>query len=516
MKLYLFLSGSFLFLLFTGCSSIIDAHKQKEPYMTLYYGGKVKDAANQLLEKAEDRRDTGDEVMWCLEAGSAMLTDSQYKKSLAALNRAEDLIKEYDNRATVSARDAGAETGSAMTNPNALPYKGMYLDRIMLNAYKSFDYMGLNDFVGAMVEIRRMRDTQRDVEKKFQDEIDKAQKEIDTYNRKNRQQASSIGVRKDTTVSFDQILKTKEVKEAYEASAKKSNKLYASFVNPFATYLSAIGYLLDNNYSEAMVDFRNLYKMDAGNPLIQRDYVTCARMLGDKIPAELSKIKPYSYPLSSKVVYVIFMNGRGPSLKQVKFQIILPYVGYTGIAFPVYEYHKPVFKGITMKYCWKGSKQSVNTVRVADIDAVASREYHERLPSMITRLVISTLTKELASYVAVQAARTQGTGYELGAYAVTGIYKYLFNTADTRCWETLPGEVQAAHLPIPDDGVICLSPSLAPISVKVDSGKQKKPQEKPLKIKGDVKIRLKKNTRFAILYVRGLPGNFIVKVFEFK
>ena len=113
---------------------------------------------------------------------------------------------------------------------------------------------------------------------------------------------------------------------------------------------------------------------------------------------------------------------------------------------------------------------------------------------MITQLVISTLSKEIASYAAVHAAKQSSTEAQIGALILTGVYKSLFNTADTRCWETLPQEVQVAHIPLPDNGILQITP--------VGAGKI-------------TEIKLKNNTNNAIVFIRALSANkLIYKVFE--
>ncbi|GAW86001.1 conserved hypothetical protein [Bathymodiolus platifrons methanotrophic gill symbiont] len=474
-------------ILSTGCSSIIDARKQKIPYMETYYSGGIELAATDLTEKSEDRSDTGDELMWALEAGTANYTAGRYQKSLSEFEQSERLIQDFDQRAVLNARAAGSKVGSALTNPNALPYQGMYLDRVMLNAYKAFNYFALNDSVGAQVELRRMREAQKQVVKKFADEIQASQKEIDAQVRKNQQESRSFG-NENTSVPFSTIVKNSAVNEAYTTSANKANKLYGSPANPFVSYFSALGYLIENNYAEALVDFRNLYRMNPHNKLIQRDYVTAATRIGSELPMELAGIQPFDYALNNKIVFVVLFNGRAPALKQEKFQIVLPYVGYTGIAFPKYEYFPVLLPGLDVGYRFNNKEQTARTELVSDFDAIMSQEYHDKLPSMITRLVISTLTKEMASYAIVHAANQSGRGEaQIAAYVLTGAYKFMFNTADTRGWETLPKEVQVTHVPIPDDGVLRVSP--------IGMGGQSR------------EIVLKKDTNIAIVYIRALSAN---------
>ena len=130
------------------------------------------------------------------------------------------------------------------------------------------------------------------------------------------------------------------------------------------------------------------------------------------------------------------------------------------------------------------------------MDAVVAQEYYKRLPTMITRLAVSYLVKETASLLATQVARRRGgTTIGLIAYGATGLYKYLFNTADTRCWETLPSEYQMVHFPIPKDR-----------KLKINL---------PTASKKEISVDLKKDSRLVIIYVRGINKKIIsVKTFE--
>ena len=498
----------------SSCSSIKNARLQKAPYMKLYYSGDIKEAAKELTLKANSRSGTGDELMWRLDEGTADFTASEFDKSIKVFEKCENILKDYAERADISARDGGAEISSTITNPNSIPYKGMYIDIIMLNAYKALNYFAIDNFSGAQVELRRMRYAQANIVKKFHKEIEIEQKSIDAANLKNQQETNHFGG-ENSSITFDSILKNPVINEAYTSSKQRSNKLYGTLSNPFITYFSAIGYLINNDYSEALVDFRNLYKMLPNNKLIQRDYITSAKAISEKIPDGLKHIESFNYPLTHKIVYIIFFNGRAPALKQRKFQIILPYVGYTGVAFPQYEYFNSELNGIEIDFLHNKQKMTDKTVQIANFNAIMSQEYHRKLPTMITRIVISTLTKELASYMAVHAAKQSGTGAEIGAYALTGIYKALFNTADTRCWETLPQEVQITHIPLPDNKKFTLRAitSNAKLITKEDHLSKKE-----IKHSNEIEeIKLKNDTNVAIVYIRALSADKIIyKLFETK
>jgi hypothetical protein len=481
-----------------GCSSIIDAHKQKMGMMEMYDSGNFTSASEYVNKKAESHSGTGDQVMWALEAGTIDFDAGNYEQSLKHLEQAEQLIKDFDRRAEISFRDAGAEAGSALTNLNALPYRGFCYDRILLNSYKALAYFALNKPSAAMVELRRMRYTQQEVYREFEQQIEQQRKEIELQQAENRKKSAEAGQQQNGEVSFDAIRRSKQVEAVIKDLEVRSENAYGAMMNPFATYMSALGFLYQGNYGEAVVDFRNLYRMNKNNPLTNRDYVSVAtRLGGERLPEELAQVKPLDYPLDRNIVFVIFANGRGPALIQEKFWLILPWVGYTGLAFPRYEYYKAFFQ--KLEICGGGGSKPVDTLLLADMNKIASQEYKQRLPVMITRIVISYLTKEVASLAITQVAAAGDPWVQLGAYAATGVYKYLFNTADTRCWETLPGQYQLAHIPIPPDRKLSITPV---------------PQTSAAK---SFEVQLKNDTRFAIVYVRAIEaGAFTYKTFEFN
>lgn len=473
-----------------GCSSVYNARSQKEELMKAYVSGDYEQALTIVDKKAEDRMGTGDELMWRLEQGKIKFDAGDYKGSLGAFERCEVLIKDFDDRAAINAREAGAETGSAVTNQNALPYRGFNYDRILLNTYKALDYFALGKPSDANVELRRAYERQKEAEKKFEEEIKKQEEENKKEGEKAGRQVTFEGLEKEHP----------ELKKSFDDMKSKSNKTYGNLMNPFVTYMSGIRYLMDKNYPEADVDFRNLYKMDTENPLIKQYYVTTSQYMANKIPKGLTEVKPFNYPLNTNTVFIIFENGIAPAFREQKVQIILP-TGYSGIAYSDLEYF-PVSTGSLQIVNSSGSV--FKTITISAMDSVVSEEYKQLFPGMITRLVISTLVKEAASAAAIVAAsQVKGAGGVaaiVGTVIATSAYKYTFNTADTRCWQTLPREYQVAQIPRPADGNLKLS------ALSMDGTVT---SAEPV----EVKIEKKR----AIIHVRHAgQGNISVRVFEIE
>lgn len=466
-----------------GCSTVFDARSQKTSLMNLYAEGEFKEAAEVAAAKAKSRGGTGDALMWRLEEGSCDFAAAEYESSLKSFRRAEAIIKDFDDRATVNVRQGVAELGSMATNPNTLPYKGDYVDRILLNVHKALDYFALGDAEGARVELRRVHERQKEAERRFEEEINEAEKAA-----------------REKNVDAEKTLNSSAKLKAFTKTlAERSNQSYADFANPFATYLSAIGYLSDGNTSEALVDFRNLHKMIGGNQLVQRDLVTCARAIGSAPSPHLSDVPAFDYSLTRDIVFVIFANGLAAAKKQVAINLILPPpVGYAGVAFPILEYFPKPYESLSVKI--DGASKPLQTSLIADMDAIISRSYKKALAAMIIRTVLSVAAKETANVVIVETARQQGAFAWIAAMIATGIYKYTFNTADTRCWQTLPKEYQITHFKRPPPGT--------PVTLRVvgtGGGSLIKT------------IKLDPKSRFAIIYVQSpSPGVMNVKTFHFN
>ena len=149
-------------LLAGGCSTIENNHRQKMPMMAAWTAGDAVTAQQLANEMVASRKGTGDELVWRLEAGTLAFTFGRYAEAIAEFAASEDVIAEYDERATVSARDVGSEAGGALSNLNALPYRGWCRDRMGLEIYKSLAYLGQGREDAFRAQVRRLRGRQKE------------------------------------------------------------------------------------------------------------------------------------------------------------------------------------------------------------------------------------------------------------------------------------------------------------------------------------------------------------------
>lgn len=441
-------------LVLTGCSSVINSHRQKVSMMEAFeegnHGVVMDEIGYKLREPAfynSSVVNSGDEVMWRLEAGSMNFYTGNFAESVAQFKQAEALIAGYDDRAKISLRDGGEELGSSFTNMNILPYRGFCRDRIALSIYKSLAYLGMNDESAFRAQLRRLRKEQKKVQEDYQAFFESENAEVKAAREANPEAAEKA----DKAAASEEQLENDPQNEEFSAAMKEVRKIahkgYGGFLNPAAIYLSGLGSLRDESYDNARIDFKRLYEAMPQNVEFQRYYVTVLHLAGRRIPRELKHVKPFDFPLDRDCVYVLFANGRGAAFRQIA--VYFPFM----TAWPMCEFYPAAFDNFSVEA--DGGKHS--SVLLADMDGILAQEFQERLPGMITRIVLSTLIKEGSYYgslVAIWNADMNPLAKCIVwcAVAVGGAgYRVAMNTADTRSWETLPKEFQLTQFPMPEN-----------------------------------------------------------------
>ena len=445
--------------LLAGCSTVENSHRQKRGMMYAYDRGDNAAVMEEIDHKLREPAwyntsvvNTGDEVMWRLEAGSAKFHTGDFKGCIDNIRTAEELILDYDDRATVSVRDVGAEAGPAVTNLNTLPYRGFCRDRIALSIYKSLAYLGIGQEEAFRAQLRRLRAAQKQVQEDYQKFFEQEKARLDEQRRKNPKEARQA----DATASESSLTgnsQNAEFSAGLKDVRKIANRGYGNFLNPAAIYLSGLGNLRDGQPDSARIDFKRLYEAMPDNPQLQKYYVTVSAMAGQPVPAALRGVAPFDFPIDRDCVYVLFANGRSAAFRQIA--LYFPVM----TAWPMLEFYVAPFRNLTVE----ADGKTYSTVILADMDGIIAQEFNERLPGMIARIVISTLIKEAAyhaSMIAIRNSKMDGTAkaIALTSVAVGGTaYRVAMNTADTRSWETLPKEFQLTQLPMPRNRELALN-----------------------------------------------------------
>lgn len=452
-KIIYSLLGVMATILISGCSSIENSHRQKTPMVENYVAGNNHEVLNEanmrltpagelpFFKKSKSAINSGDEVMWRLEAGSINFYLGNYAESVEQFKAAEELIADYDERAIISLRDAGAEAATVLTNLNALPYRGLCRDRIALSIYKSLAYLGAGNESAFRAQLRRLRDEQKKV--------------MEDYEKFFAAEEAAVANAKQQTPNVDdnaeEQIKDNPKNSAFNDGVKNVNEVanrgYGGFLNPMAIFFSGLGSIRDGNYENARIDFQRLYEAMPNDATIQKYYVTVLLNCGREIPENLKNVKPFDFNLGDDCVYVIFANGRTAAFKQIA--VYFPVM----TAWPMCEFYPAPFRSATVDV----ANQRYSTTIISDMDGILAQEFKERLPGMITRIIVSTAVKEAAKYAATYAAAQADHLAGAAVFIGSSIYTAAMNTADTRSWELLPKEYQITQFAMPADRHINVS-----------------------------------------------------------
>jgi uncharacterized protein len=401
-----------------GCTTVQPYNDQFSPVLSTYKQGNPRAAADLATSKKfRGRFNSNDRLLWNLETAKMLHAAGDFAESNRFFEQAEVIIADFENRADVNVRAGLANVGALITNPGALPYQGTYAERILVNTYKALNYLALGDLEAARVEIRRSNERQQQAIRLNEAAIAEA-----------KARASARGV-PSNTANAPALQRAVEVDTQVAAA-------YANFSNPFTTFLSGLVYLADQDPARAEVDFRLLASLPLPNSFVKQEFAYLERHLRE------------GAPLPPRRVYVIFENGVGPRREEMRVDLILPTVGYTGFAFPQIAFNPSSV--YSLRVTRRGDEDPVHTERVASLDQIVATDFQTQMPAMVLRTVLSVVSKEIL-------AKQLTDELDIFGLILGSVYKAVVNRADTRTWMTLGKEFQVAAFDYPESGRLRVS-----------------------------------------------------------
>jgi len=385
--------------------------------------------ASAMVEKGEKQ----DRLLLRLEQGSALRAAGQLQASNQALDVADALFAEFDEKAKIR---VGREAFAAVTNLSLIDYEGYGYDRIMMNVYKALNYMEMGQMDSARIELRRVGVAQQKSAQRYAAKIENAE-------RARKQKDPSVGFDVDRTMDDPKF--QKELESHY--ADLPDLEAHAVYVNPFAEYLQGLFFLYAGDAEDREVG-RTALRNAAG--MINNPYVKQEAVRAEQV-ASTGRIQP--------MTYVIFETGLAPMRDQFRITLYMVINGRLvdfHAAFPFLRRQEGAIPYMSVQ---AGGAEH-RTVTVADMDRIIGQEFKNELPAVVTRTLIASSVKAAASYAAREAARRRdgrGGWAEAVANIGTVLYQEVMNQADLRTWRTLPKQIQVASFPTPPDRKITLS-----------------------------------------------------------
>jgi len=410
-----------LFLAFftTSCTSLVSYSRMTDLARLSLAEGRFPDALTLFPETAARGRNA---VLVRLERGILLQAMGRYEESARELEDASVRIRQFEDRAVISASKTASQVGTLLINEGVRPYEGEDFEKILIHAFDALNYLMRGDLEGARVEIRNAYARQTELAEKYEKALARARED-------------------NPEVSWEDSFQ-KADRARYEELRKKSGDVRNIYQNAFAYYLSSLVYELGSEEDEAYIDLKKGLEAAPWSREIVNDLIRLSRKLNrsedtEKYEAAFGKIdQNYGKGID---VFVIFQQGVAPVKEELSFPIPLVRGGLAFASLPVYRFVPSADRAAEIS-C--GGTTRVTTT-LYDIDAVASRSLLDQFPILFAKQVARSYIK---ARLTSRASKEYGTAGVIGGTLVS-----LFTErADLRAWSMLPKEIQVARLFVPE------------------------------------------------------------------
>lgn len=476
-----------------GCRTAYTPQNQTE-LARLYYSGDVKGAARYASAVSDDEKDetSGSALLWHLEAGSVNLDAGRYDESKRCLERAEKLLYLFDG------------SSHRFHRPGLATYRGTRSDRLLLHLLKGFNYLEENKLEDFLVEIRRLRTEQ------FRYVLTEADPGLRSYEEKysGRSGIAPLAMRSLASGRGDKsrIFAASQLNDAYLEYSQRRRPMLPLLYNPLAFYLSALGYVFENDYEEAVIDFRYLLMLDPKNRLYRQDCASLIRALGDRLPDQLEGAPQGDVPDDQVVCFIV---GRGfpDAWASRRLTYRLPGKVPTDWSFSYPDYHRQTDPGFAVLI---GGRTAATGAHLADLSEIVNEEYWQlTFPGMVDRAYNATVAMtaaheaakaSLAAALAMPSSDYKPIVVAAARASVAATSRARVTETEWRRWITLPRSYSVSHVRLPKPG----SSRRMTLSVNAaDGGTQK------------FELDFSPETNRAVVYLREIGnGKFVLKKWE--
>lgn len=409
----------FVFPLTSGCSGLMNYSKMTEQARLSISQGRFEDALTVFPDKSVQGKD---EVLIRLERATLLQLMGKYGESAREFELGTAKIRDYEEKAVISAARATSQIGSLLLNEQVLPYEGEDFEKVLVHAFDAVNYLMTGDLEGARVEIRNAYQRQNELKERHEKALEKAGKE-------------------NNGASWQESFQ-KVDRDRYRELKRKAEDIRSVYQNAFAYYISSLVYEIGGEEDEAYIDLKKGIEAAPWSKSIQKDLIRLSARLGrgedtEKWQAAYGKSeKEYGKGID---VFVIFQHGLAPVKENLSFPIPLSRGGIAFASLPVYRFVPSSARGAALVY----DDQAFETSLVSDTDAIASRNLIDQFPVLFAKQVVRSYFK---------ARMTNKLAKDYGAIgAITGtIASALTERADLRAWASLPKEIHVVRAYVPE------------------------------------------------------------------
>lgn len=369
---------------FNGCTPSVTNQQ-------LNIGVVQKESLSQMIVEIEKDTGSQDEMWYWLNLARMYQVQKEYGKSIDAFNKAEVILDEYENRASISFRNIGSGIGSTLFSKGSETYYGKGYERTLMHSLNSINYAMLGNFESATVEMRKMEKRQEFWLKESESNIVEA---------------------KEKSNEIKGNPNTENMPAGYSMAALLEDDEVRNMVN---NYQDAFSYSLSSVVSKISNDL---------------DYSEISKKRAIAL-AENSNILFAENKLKDEVeVYVVVLSGQAPAQTIEKIRFPFPQAGYVVLDLPSLSKSRMDISNVFI------SSPNVKTegIRLLKTDKMAYKTLKDEFPIELTKSIVRGTTKGLLSKQAYDHGGILGSLIttaimDLGASAMEKSY---------RNWEMLP------------------------------------------------------------------------------
>lgn len=353
--------------------------------------------ATVLMADSQDAYGSNNQLGYLLDSAMVNLQCRNFEQAQEALHAAEQLA---DKLWTES---LSRNVVAMVTNDYTLPYSGEDYERVMIHLVSAIAYLQMDELDEALVEIRRLDSLLGMFADKYRDD------------------------------------------EVYKKDA-------------FGRYLSGVLHEADGADDDAFIDYlkaAQIYQNEwqrYGTPLPGSLVVDLLRMADtvhrmddavQVVPADAMATWQalVETPASGEVVAIVF-SGEGPHKIQDIAAVATPR-GPISIAFPRIVTGDAPCRGGEMLLLGPEDSYRGRLDLVADINQIALKALEDRRGRIVAKAVARAVAKQVV--ITSLASTQKDKGQQQAVAALLNVANLLaLERADTRCWETLPGNILLA------------------------------------------------------------------------
>jgi len=266
-------------------------------------------------------------------------------------------------------------------------YQGEGYDRVFLHNYKAINYLVNGEYEDARVESRNSNLIQN--------------KEKERLNRFIQKNTSS-----------------KSIPSVYNELFSRVNSNINPYKNPFAYYISALSYLEDDDYDNALIDMRNALK-----------YAPSSSFLNKKLE-QLRNLKKDS------TVELFFDVGKSPIKTAIRQKMNMGSLEKHMVHLPSFEVYLSAVSYI--KIIDEHNQEVARTSILSDINAIKINEFKEKLPS-----ILYIYTKESSMSVITKFIEKKSLALAILMRTTNALY----SKSNISTWSSLPEKILVASFP---------------------------------------------------------------------